>query len=289
MTTIVSSFPLNQTGLVSIWTEGVVYGIFLPIFFTALYVLLGKHQDAEKINKPMLFTTLLMFCLATAHVSIDAWRMMAGYVYLDASSNEPTAFFRNMDQPTFSAKYAIYVSQNLVGDAFNIYRSWLVWQRTYWILPGPIVLWAASAATGYYCSGYLFSIASNTDSIFNPPYKSWITAFYVLVLAQNFISTTLIVVKLCERERRIRNQSKGPGTMSLHPVVVIVVESALLFLCAQLVLLILFATNSNAQFIVLESLSSLAGITFCLVIIRIAMHSQQFLAISPPNSGVGTP
>ncbi|KZT55200.1 hypothetical protein CALCODRAFT_358637 [Calocera cornea HHB12733] len=288
--TLVSTFPLNQTGIVSIWTEALVYGMFLPIFCTALYVLVCRHgirKETEKINKAMLCTALLMFALATAHLGVDAWRMMTAYVYLARGQvDEPSAFFRDMGQPTFSAKYSIYVSQNLVGDAFNIYRSWLVWQRNPWILAPLITLWAAAAASGYYCTAYLFSTADDDDSLFNAPYEAWITTFYVLALAQNIISTTLITIRLWDRER---NMMKGrKGRLTLIPILRIVVESAILFLCAQLVLLVLFAVNSNAQYIILESLCSLTGIAFSLVIIRVAIHSQHFLVISPPSSALGS-
>jgi len=194
-------------------------------------------------------------------------------------------FFKDLSQPTYAAKFAIYVTQTLVGDVFNMYRSWLVWSRNYWVLvvPGPFLV--GSAVSGYYTTGYLVTIAQSDDTVFDNPYRAWITTFYVLALVQIITSTSLIAYRLWDRERHISQYRAS--TFSFLPVMHIVIESAATYVLAQLVLVILYAIDDNAQYVVLESITPLIGIVFCLVITRVAIHSNHFLVGTLPSNSTG--
>jgi len=57
------------------------------------------------------------------------------------------------------------------------------------------------------------------------------------------------------------------------PILRILVESAALQLVVEIVLLGLYCASINAQYILLESVSSIVGITFNAITIRIKLHT----------------
>ncbi|KAJ7275519.1 hypothetical protein B0H12DRAFT_1087630 [Mycena haematopus] len=64
------------------------------------------------------------------------------------------------------------------------------------------------------------------------------------------------------------------GKSNLILILRILVESAALYLTAELILLILYVRNNNAQYILLETITPIIGITFNAITIRITLRSQ---------------
>ncbi|KZT50801.1 hypothetical protein CALCODRAFT_521760 [Calocera cornea HHB12733] len=281
---MVAYFPLDVAFLVSIWLETLMYGIFLPTFVISICALWYNKKWMIPVNLPMVLFVLLMFALATAHVGINTWRMIQAYVYNSSVSGGSVAFLLSLAQPTQSAKDAIYVTQTLLGDIFNIYRSWLVWNRNYWVPVFPLALWVATTVVGYYMTTSLFPSARMDDNAFTELYKTWITIWYCLSVAQNLITTTLIAFRLWHHERQIAAYRKSG--FSLLPIMLIIVESAAIYLAAQLLALILLLVNDNASFTMLELLTPLIGIVFCQVIIRTSLYSRQARNDSPLPTNV---
>jgi len=268
---MVTHFPLDQAFIVAIWLESVFYGILIPVFVSSVYVILHKRKLLERVNVPMLLAAILMFLLSTAHMGINVYRLLQGYVLDNTTPGGAVAFLYSLTEPTQKAKDAIYCTQSLLGDVLNIYRSWLVWNKNIWVVIFPIMLWFPTAVVGYYIPGYLFEASKWNDNVFTSNFRIYITIWYTLALVQNLITTSLIAIRLWYYERKA-----GPyrtGNFSLSPIIHIIVESASIYVAAQLVLLITFVSSDNAQYVLLEIITPIVGIVFCLIIVLTGLHA----------------
>ncbi|KZO98556.1 hypothetical protein CALVIDRAFT_562011 [Calocera viscosa TUFC12733] len=247
-------FPLDQAFILAIWMESCFYGILIPVFISSVYVLLYRKKMMDKLNWPMLIAAILMFALATAHMGINTYRLVQGYV-LDSNR----------------AKDAIYCTQTLLGDSLNIYRSWLVWNRNIWVVVVPIMLLIPAVVIGYYIPGRIFEEIRWNANLFTSLDHVYITVWYTLALTQNLITTSLIAFRLLHHERKV--VAYRTGNFSLSPVIYIIVESAAFYVAAQLVLLVTFLCSNNAQYILLELMTPIVGIVFCLIITLTGLHA----------------
>lgn len=90
------------------------------------------------------------------------------------------------------------------------------------------------------------------------------TSFYALGLAQNLLTTLLIAYRIWWMDRRT-GRYRVDNSFSLKPVIVIFLESASLYVLAQMVLLVLYPLGLNAQYVVVQCVTPLVGLVslFC--------------------------
>lgn len=94
----------------------------------------------------------------------------------------------------------------------------------------------------------------------------WIKIFYVLAVAQNIITTALMGWRIAAADNQVATYRLGRG--NLIPVLRILVESAALYLTAQIILLVLYLCDKNAQFIALEAITP--------IIVRVIFSASQY-------------
>ncbi|EJT99281.1 hypothetical protein DACRYDRAFT_82382 [Dacryopinax primogenitus] len=251
-------FPLDQAFIVGIWLEGCFYGIFIPIFGASVYVLVAKKGLLVKLNLPILIAAILMFALATAHVTINVYRLIHGFVLNESVPGAAVLYLYSLSEPTQKAKDIVYVTQSLLGDGLNIYRSWLIWNKNWRIPVFPMLLWLTTCVVGYYIPGYLFQFYQTDSNIFGSRYRTYVTIWYTLTMVQNIITTSLIAFRLWRHERQIGDYRTG--NFSLTSIIQIILESAAIYVAAQVVLLVTYACSDNAQYVLLEIITPLVGI-----------------------------
>ncbi|OJT08835.1 hypothetical protein TRAPUB_262 [Trametes pubescens] len=115
-------------------------------------------------------------------------------------------------------------------------------------------------------------------------------AGYALPLATNVLTTTLIVARLWHTahaaDERCRGRLAGTARAAQHAVAIIV-ESGLLYLVAQLVLVVLFALEHPAQAVVAVMAVQIYGIAPTLIVIRVALGiSSDFTTRDAPATAV---
>ncbi|EPQ57623.1 hypothetical protein GLOTRDRAFT_25217, partial [Gloeophyllum trabeum ATCC 11539] len=144
----------------------------------------------------------------------------------------------------------IYVAQTLVGDAFVLYRCAVVWGRNYWTIAFPSLLLVGSTVSGI---GILYSFAKiSTDTvIFAAQLNQWITAFFVLTLSTNIICTALVAFRIWH----INKLSLRVGADNLTPVLLVVVESGMIYSATLITLLVTYEVGSWAQYLMLDAVS----------------------------------
>ncbi|KAJ6561443.1 hypothetical protein DFH09DRAFT_1159953 [Mycena vulgaris] len=274
-------FSPIRTFIVSIWVEGVIYGFFMCIFSLSLAVNLGTSKRQSAHSRAMFIVGIITFVLATVHITINCMRMMRGYVDHSALPGGPVGYLGILSQWDHVFKNVIYVMQSLVGDSVAVYRCWVLWNRNYYVVCVPFFMVFGSAVSGC-ITCVTFANLPAGSTVFTGALNAWIITFTAIAVAQNIITTGLMAWRIAAAEQQVSSHRLSKG--NLMPILRILVESAALYLFAELILLVLYVSTNNALFIALEAITPIVGITFNLITIRITLHSQS----SSSTSGSGT-
>ncbi|KZT64356.1 hypothetical protein DAEQUDRAFT_769764 [Daedalea quercina L-15889] len=259
------TFSAAEAKLVSIFVQSVLYGNYMTLFFTTTKALLWRRPSGNPLRRNMLFVSFLMFGIATTHVATNFSRIILAFINNADAPGGPAAFFDEMSNFTQMFGSTLYVAQTLLGDAMVLYRSYLVWGKKLWVIAFPFILLLGSTATGV---GILYSFdkVDPEASIFVVQLGHWITAFFSMTFATNVICTALVAYRIWAINRThlfFRYQD-------LRPVMVLIVESGALYSATLLALLILYNVGSWFQYVVLDAVSSIVGIVFSVIMLRIA-------------------
>jgi len=215
------------------------------------------------------------------HLSVDIFRLIRGYVDFRLAPGGPVGYIGTLNRWDHMMKDTLYATQSMVGDAAAIYRCWILWNKDYRIIVLPSCLLMVTIGSGYYITDVLYPREDPNANIFDPRLLKFITLFYAIAVTQNFITTALMSWRLWQGERRIAGHRLGGGT--LMPILRILVESAALYLFVEILLLATYAVNYNVQYIILETVTPIAGLTFSLITIRINLRAQKKIANMTTN------
>ncbi|KAJ7439041.1 hypothetical protein B0H11DRAFT_2254165 [Mycena galericulata] len=277
-----TQYPLDKTFLVAAWLEGLFYGCFFVVFFIGVYIHFGFHKGQNLHNKIMFCISVLMFIISTIHLAINLFRLIRGYVDFRLTSGGPVGYIGALNRWDHIMKDVLYAIQSTVGDAAAIYRCWILWNRDHRVIVLPALLLMVTIGSACYVGGVLYPRANATASIFDPRIFEFITLFYTVAVTQNIITTGLMSWRLWQGERRIGGHRLGEST--LMPILRILVESAALYLFVEILLLATYAAHYNVEYIILESVTPIAGLTFSLITIRINLRSQMKIANMPTET-----
>ncbi|KAF9030979.1 hypothetical protein BDZ89DRAFT_949212 [Hymenopellis radicata] len=285
-----AQLPLEVVGVISVWIE-TCPGVYTCLFFTTVYITLKKRNHATHGPLQAFFlTTLLMFGVCTTHVAINLYRLLRGYVWLRETVG-PANYFLDLGRWDNIAHDALNAVMTWMGDALVIYRCFIVWDNNYFIIAVPSALLVVSIIANSIALQLFTEVPLGT--IFSPTLVHWMNTIYGTAFVQNFMTTSLIAYRIWRQDRASAIagvHSQGSGTSSLIPIVRIIVESAALYMMQLIILIILYARNHNAQFIIQESLVPTIGIVFTLISVRISLRSSRLLkATTVRPTGLSAP
>ncbi|KAJ7462118.1 hypothetical protein FB451DRAFT_1404597 [Mycena latifolia] len=264
-------FSLIRSFIVSIWLEAVIYGFFVCIFALSLSVNLGTSKRQSSHSRAMFIVGIITFILATVHIAINCMRMMRGYVDHSSLVGGPVGYLGILSQWDHVFKNVIYATQSIVGDSVAVYRCWVLWNRNFYVVCVPFFMVFGSAVSGYMTCAIFAKMDANS-TVFDGSLDAWVKTFYSLAVAQNVITTSLMAWRIVATDRKTSAYRVGQGP--LKSILRILIESAALYLVAEIILLVLYTCNNNAQFIALEAITPIIGITFNAITIRITLRSQ---------------
>ncbi|KAJ7044837.1 hypothetical protein C8F04DRAFT_1174595 [Mycena alexandri] len=196
-------------------------------------------------------------------------------VIVDSLPGGPVGYLGILAQWDHVFSNVIYATQSILGDAVAVYRCWVLWNRNFFVVCLPFLLFFGSAVSGYMVCA-IFAKIQVGSTVFDISLDVWIKTFFTIAVAQNIITTGLMAWRIAATDRKASSYRTGQG--NLIPILRILVESAALYLTAELILLILYVANNNAQFILLESITPIVGITFNAITIPITLRSQRNLS-----------
>ncbi|KAL1743351.1 hypothetical protein HDZ31DRAFT_41158 [Schizophyllum fasciatum] len=266
-----SDIALDVAGIISTVLEGVLYG-FSIFMGTATVWVLKRGRKWKDVHRLMLFASFLLFAFSTAHLCIDIRRIYLGLVRHRESPGGPIGYFSDVSQETFVSKNGIYTAHTALGDGVVIYRCYMVW-RNVWIIVLPMILWCSVLASGIGTVYTIAQVTAESGNIFAAVTARWITAFYATTLSCNFLATALLAYRLWSAERGATHWHSGRS--SIRPILLIVIDAGVLYSITLLCALILFVSQSRAQYVVLDMITPIISISFYMVLLRVGLKSQE--------------
>ncbi|KAG1733284.1 hypothetical protein EDB19DRAFT_1731199 [Suillus lakei] len=250
--------PLDKASLLALFFETLFYGVFVTLYCLTLVILLKKSGTNRRLLIPV---ATVLLCMATAHLIVDFVRVLEAFVF-DVGKISANAYYSNLAAPLEYAKTTLYVSQTILADCVLVWRCYVLNNRSLLVaVPGVIVL-LTNAVTGYIIVWSLTQ-ASSSSTVFTTAH-SWITTFFTLTMITSVTCTSLIAWRIYYTRRFM---SDGFGVYL--PILIVMVESGALYATGVLSILLTYLSGSNGQYTVLDAVSPLMGIVFCLTILQV--------------------
>ncbi|KAF8991888.1 hypothetical protein BDQ17DRAFT_1313191 [Cyathus striatus] len=212
-----------------------------------------------------------MFILATIHIAAGVRRVIDGFIKNGNSGDAVLElYFSEVNTAAYLIKTVTYVLQTLVGDAFVLYRLYLVWNRNKAVMLPAFVCFVANMGVAIGAIQSFFR-ATPEDIKFIYQVQKWVISFISLTFSTNFISTMLISSRIWWSHRRtIGMNVEG---RSLGPAMVIIIESGVTYSACLVIMLTLYLVGhfSLEANILQDVIINVIGIVFSLVIVRVAL------------------
>ncbi|KIP08922.1 hypothetical protein PHLGIDRAFT_103546 [Phlebiopsis gigantea 11061_1 CR5-6] len=258
--------PLDKAYLSAIWLETLFYGMNF-VLYGACLTMLTIRRRTPKVNKLLVAIATVMFAFSTAHVSLGFQRLIEGFIVLRDKPGGPGAFFSDVSIPANVVKVGIHTVNSIIGDSVVVWRCWLVWSRDWKMCVVPILLVIASAICGFAQTVY-FARAKKLHSAFAHILQVWNGSLFSISLATNVTVSLLIALRVWYMFR------DGGGSTSFRywRVLVIIIESGMVYSVALVCEITLYFLKSNAFYIVYDPIAQLTAITPTLIIILAALQ-----------------
>lgn len=268
-----AEFDITAGQIVGLFMACVFYGIYLVTFFSCIRVLLwrdGKRKEWSAINKTMVVAALLMLVFASLDVAFGLRHNLDAFVYEFAKGQHPKVEFAKISKWLNVMKFVNYSAQTFIGDGILLYRCFVIYNRKWWVVLLPMLMWIATAV----CSGftvYIEATIGNGD-LGQSQFEPFISSTLSLTLATNVITTGLIVYRIYRIQNRSSNTAFtfGSGTTSPYSRLIrTLIECGALYTASIIVLFACYLADSQAILGVSNSVVQIIGITFNLLILNI--------------------
>jgi len=216
------------------------------------------------------FTTgaiVLLYLLATAHMSIALARLIQGFITY-RNVIDPIDYFSDTTLTYIVAKDYFYITNLIVGDCVVVWRLYIVWGKNIWIAAFPIIMIIGTAISGYgSVSQDLLGTVSYEVAV------NWVTAMFIISLCTNVIVTILTAARIwyfMPRYKEVMAQTPA----SYHRVILIIIESGCIIAAAKIVEFALFEVapgsgigGNNAMYIPYECMPQITGLMPTIIVL----------------------
>ncbi|KAG0706627.1 hypothetical protein DFH29DRAFT_134836 [Suillus ampliporus] len=267
--------PLVKATFLGLFLETLFYGIFFALYWLTLFILLKKPGMQRQLLIPVV---TLLLCIATAHLIVDFFRGLEAFVF-QADTIGATVYYSNLASPLDLASTALYIIQTTLADGVLVWRCYVLNNRSLFIaIPGCIVL-LVSEAIACYVVWAISRLRPLTTTSFAD--SACIITFYISTMFTSVICTSTSIAPdlqapddqinaalIAWRIYRTRH-FLSDGLATLSPIIIVIFESGALYATSVFALLLAFRIGSNAQFIMLDIITPIMGITFCLIVLQV--------------------
>ncbi|KAI0631205.1 hypothetical protein C8Q77DRAFT_1230388 [Trametes polyzona] len=255
--------------LVGFACESALWGVYGVLFVISLGLLFRRGRKGE-LNPTVFAIHCLLFLASTTHYAIEFNHFYTTLASSPILPHQCVDGYANETQPLVGADILISLC-DLLGDAMLIYRCWAMWRGNYWVLVLPVL----SAVAGFGCMMQVahFVVTLSPTAPAPPPAIVPLTvAGYALPLCTNVMASGLLVLKIWWMTRPAPDAHTLRSTARLaHSAMAVVVESGLIYLAVQLVLVVLVSLGHPAEGVVGVIAVQIYGIAPTLMVIRVAL------------------
>jgi len=243
---------INEAYLNACIFEALMRGIHIAVFVLALYHIYNGPKRAGQSRRAMTALVVAFFVLSTA--DFGAFWAYIRHAFITKGDTAESIAAALDEYPTwFLAALSFGDANAILADGVIIWRTWVIWGRSRWIIVLPIISTMLTTA---------FSIIAIYDVIgttkFNILKADYATALYTTT----FITTVYCTGAIVYRVIRIG------GFTSYRRILEILVESASLYCIATLFALIANVTTGTASEFAGAFWTACTGIAPTLVVAR---------------------
>ncbi|KAI0640919.1 hypothetical protein C8Q79DRAFT_1003991 [Trametes meyenii] len=264
------------SSLVAFFLDSLFFGIFFVTYAITIWLLVfpeRRRQQYKRLDLAQAALLSVMLVLAFVYLILDV--IVNVHAFAGYSGDLPSAekLLRITSPESFwGARLVILVTQTILADGFLIYRLYVVWSRSLFIIIAPAFFYLGDAVFGYAMVNYQVHPEPGTfDGVVGPLLAIMTVLFFTSSFVTNVLTTGLISLHIIRSNRSVRAIRVGPAlgeTCQRSRVFDIMVQSAALYACALLAILITMRTAPSRPIVVVSILPSLAGAVFSLVILR---------------------
>ncbi|KAH9923876.1 uncharacterized protein B0H18DRAFT_451217 [Fomitopsis serialis] len=272
-----SSLPLRYGGRVSSCREsGPGMSGELPVWDILCTLPYVDHPSTGKAStpaftrcsichQPLFVGTIFLFLSITAHWLLTNIRLFQALIFFQGGA-KPVLFLGDLSQATNIAQTATLILSGSIFDAMMIYRVWVVWAHTKYVVIFPTLCWIAYAVCGIIMI-YRFSLYKLGTDVFDTPTGQWVTALCILTICTSVYSTFMITLRIWQTSHRLEIFGDDP----IMRAIAVFSESAALYATWTIFFFATYEAGSNLQNIANATCPAMAGIAATLINVRVGL------------------
>ncbi|KAE9396828.1 hypothetical protein BT96DRAFT_977270 [Gymnopus androsaceus JB14] len=283
--------------LLSLFLSSLFWGIFLITFIQSIRCLLwdskGIRKSASIISWPMLIVAVLLALFPTFDVALGLAQNIEAIKSFASPINGSAARLPSaLTNWSIILKTCNLVVGKLISDGAWVYRCWVVHNRKWLIIAFPTFLWLSYLCLSIYAICEEVQSAGNPLLVFTGSTSSRIVditaSAWAISLVNNFLTNGLIVhrIRQVDKENSMYTAAQDAGSVRtrihirtlfdqrqrtrLQNVMLVIIESGLLYTTVALISFIAFLSGSTSFYATSSAEIQILSIAFNLVIIRSA-------------------
>ncbi|KAH9831467.1 uncharacterized protein C8Q71DRAFT_782682 [Rhodofomes roseus] len=271
------SLSVSESELLALFTESIAYGIHLVTFLGCISTcfLRSRRSVSKATYWPWVFVAISLFILGSVHVSLLCFHNVLAFIFQHGPDGADAEFER-LSSWVYGLQYSCFYLIIAFSDAALIYRCWLIYKFSQWriiVISVPIGTWFASTT----CAAMIiFELLTRQESTTLPRMiysRPFMTGLLAIQLVQNVMTTGLTVWRLWDIHRQtapfLAPTQGASGGIGFNVVVVVLIESALIYTLTIIVMSVTYVLQSNVYSCAADVSMQVAGICFDLVLTRI--------------------
>ncbi|KAJ6568243.1 hypothetical protein DFH09DRAFT_1313708 [Mycena vulgaris] len=282
--------PTALIGIVSLWTATVLYGINIVMFIICVVILTKRRARGQPVAWYLLGSICLQFLLCTAHntaifgAGVHAFKT----VPVTSPTGDLIGTWISILGPFTEAQQLIYAINNFVGDLILIWRLYVVYGNSWYIIILPILLAFASQGCTLYAAlvtivdptVILREAANGSDIV-----SQVVTAGFSMSATTQLLVTSLLAGRIYTASRSI-GQLSGNRRTNYSGVMWMLVESGAAMAAADIVFLAVWRTGVEATSqVVLAILGQLCATIPLSIVARVGLRLS-FDGNTQPSTGI---
>ncbi|KAH7869478.1 uncharacterized protein C8R40DRAFT_733910 [Lentinula edodes] len=260
-----------QGQFISLFCETCFYGMYTVLFMTLL-VNYRERPATSRSVQIIRAITIFQYCMVTVHISLAFYQNYLAFTVFDDAETE----FNKLGAASYTlAQLAIEWTNCACADSILIWRVWILWNHSLYVVILPIILVIVSTTSGYLVCWSMNAVDSSASSdfgdLFGPAVEKWAILLAICVMLTNIICTGMIAGRIWWHNRETQKAMGLDGMPHKYRTIFYgILESGALYLLAWIVAILLYLINTSAIIPMLDIISQLSGIVPALIVIIVS-------------------
>ncbi|KAK7677375.1 hypothetical protein QCA50_019706 [Cerrena zonata] len=260
---------------VSLICEAFLHGVYTILCSAAFYLLLRKSRvrRTTPANILMIIVTAIMYLAATAHLILSFWTNFVAIFNQDGAENDGLdTDLNNFRDPKPYSQIALEMVNYIIGDSVVVWRTWVIWGKNPYI-----VIFPAACVLGGIVSGiglvHSFATVPPGEAIYNTDMVNWFEPYGAFTCAINIYAVAAISYKTWQnvKQHRALGIKMTVGGGSCYGVLLILIESGIVYCFFLIGAVVLFSAQSSGVYIITDMLGQVTGIYPTVIIVLVCL------------------